>query len=302
MKKTNIIIDTDPGVDDATAITIALFNENLSVKLITTTNGNVGIDTTTNNALFLVEKFNKNVPVCKGAEKPLKRELKNASFVHGKNGLGGINPTKPTREICSEKAVDKMYEIIKQNAGNITILELAPHTNLGLLFTKYPDCENMISEIIFEGGSPYGKQGVKPHISFNISCDPEACDIVLKTKIKKTIVPSEIGRYIAYLTKNQVETIKKTNKTGEFFAKMFEGYKSDAIFDATETNDLSAVLYLLYPEIFETYSCDVEVDLIDKPGKTTIKENHNGKVTFVENCDREKFFDKFIENLKSIDF
>ncbi len=300
MKKTNIIIDTDPGVDDATAITIALFNKNLDTKLITTTSGNVGINTTTRNALYLVERYKKDVPVCKGAEKPLKRISKSASFVHGNDGLGGFVPPKVEKQICDENCIDKMFEIIKQNAGNIKIVELAPQTNLGLLFSKYPQAEDMISEIIFEGGSPYGKQNVKNHISFNISFDPEAADIVMKTKIKKTIVPSEIGRYIAYFSSNQVEQIKSINKTGAFLAKMFEGYKSDAIQKATESNDLCAVMYLLYPQIFSTYKCDIKIDLDEMPGKTIITENENGNVVFVEDVNREKFFELFMENLKNI--
>lgn len=301
MKKTNIIIDTDPGVDDATAILVALFNETLDVKLITTTAGNVGIDTTTRNALFLVEKFHKNIPVCKGAEKPLVRKIKNASLIHGINGLGAFVPTSPNLLCCKENAVDKMFEVIKKYKNDITIVELAPQTNLGLLFKKYPEAKQMISNIIFEGGSPYGKENISPHISFNISCDPEAADIVLKTNIPKTIVPSEIGRYKAYFSDEQVEIIKNTNNAGKFLAKMFEGYKSKYIMDATETNDLSAIMFLLYPEIFETYNCDINVDLDVLPGRTFVHENPNGKIKFVESVDRKMFFQKFMENLKKIE-
>lgn len=300
MKKQNIIIDTDPGVDDATAITIALFNENLDIKLITTTSGNVGINTTTRNALFLLEKFNKDVPVCMGASKPLIRPVKNAFSIHGVEGLGGYTPFTPTKKVDPTPFEDKMFEIIKQNAGNIKLIELGPHTNLALLLKKYPEAENMISEIIFEGGSPYGKENVSPHISFNISCDPEAADIVMKTKIPKTIVPSEIGRYFAYFSSKQVDKIRKTNKTGEFFAEMFEGYKSKYIMDATETNDLSAIMYLIYPEIFTTYKCSISVDLDTMPGKTEINEAPNGNITFVENVNRKEFFKLFMQSLKAI--
>ncbi len=300
MKTINLIIDTDPGVDDATAIILAMFNKNLDIKLITTTAGNVGLEKTTRNALFLVEKFGKDIQVCKGSLKPILRENKNAISVHGEEGLGGFIPTKTNLKPCSEDVVETMFETIKQNAGNITILELAPQTNLGLLFEKHPEVQDMINEIIFEGGSPYGRPNTKPHVSFNISCDPEAADIVMKSKVKKTIMPSEIGRYNAYFSSDQIKEIKNTNKTGKFLAKMFEGYKSDVILNATETNDLSAVIYLLYPEIFKTSKCDIEVDLNDNPGKTTITENPNGNITFVEQTDRDLFFKKFIENLKNI--
>lgn len=299
-KKRILIIDTDPGVDDATAITIALFSEKFDVKLITTTAGNVGIDKTTRNALYLVHRFNKNVEVCEGSSVPLMRAGKDASIVHGKEGLGSFIPPKFERLPLNTDAIDKMYEIIKQNPHEVTILELAPHTNLGHLFTKYPDCENLVKEIVFEGGSPYGKKGVNPHISFNISYDPEAADIVMKTNIKKVIIPSELGRYIAYFSKDNVETIKNTNKTGEFLAEMYGGYINRFGLDITQTNDLGTVIYMLYPEIFKTYKCDIEVDLLDMPGKTIITENENGKITFVENVDRKVFFNKFMENLKKL--
>ncbi|MGN1208474.1 MAG: nucleoside hydrolase [Christensenellales bacterium] len=301
MKKTNIIIDTDPGVDDATAITIALFSPALDIKLITTTAGNASIETTTRNTLFLLEKFGKSIPVCKGASKPLVRDAKNALSVHGKDGLGAFKPSNPKTKPISEAVAEKMFEVIKQNAGNITIVELGPQTNLGHLFLKHPEAENMISKIIFEGGSPYGKANVSPHISFNISFDPESADIVMKTKIPKVIVPSEIGRYLAYFSSEQIETIKNTNSTGAFLAKMFEGYHSKYIKDATETNDLSAVMFTLYPEIFSTYNCNIKIDLDTMPGKTTITENPDGNVTFVESVDRLAFFEKFIKNLKGIE-
>lgn len=296
-EKRILIIDTDPGVDDATAITIALFSDKFDIKLITTTGGNVGIEKTTRNALYLTHRFNKNIDVCEGSAFPMKREPKNASIVHGSEGLGRFIPPSFERKKLETNAIDKMYEIIKKYPNQVTLLELAPHTNLGYLFTKYPECKNLVKEIVFEGGSPYGKKGVNPHISFNISYDPEAADIVMKTDIKKTIIPSELGRYIAYFNKENVETIKHTNETGKFLAEMYEGYINRFGLDITQTNDLGAVMYMLYPEIFETYKCDIEVELFDMPGKTIIKENDNGKITFVENVDRNIFFEKFMENL-----
>jgi len=301
MKRDKIIIDTDPGVDDSVAITIAMFNKNLDIKLITTTAGNVGLKTTTRNAMFLLEKFNKNIPVASGAEKPLFRNAKNAINVHGKEGLGEYIPEDKRKfKKLRTPAVDAMYKVITENPHEITILEIGPHTNVAQLFIKYPDSINLIKQIIFEGGSPYGKENVKPHISFNISFDPEAADIVMRSNIKKTMIPSEIGRYIVPFSKTQVEEIKNLNSTGEFFATMFEGYLSPETQNVTETNDLSALMYLLYPQIFKTYKCYISVNTTDAPGKTIITENENGIINFVEDVDKFAFFNMFIENLKNI--
>lgn len=300
MIRKKVIIDTDPGVDDITAILVALFNSNFDVKLITSTAGNVGIEKTTRNLLHVLEKFDFNVLVAKGASKPLVRESKTASSVHGEEGLGKYIPKTPTKLHFVENAIDQMYKTILENKNDITIIELGPHTNLGLLFQKYPECENYINEIVFEGGSPYGKENIKPHISFNISCDPEAAKIVMNTKIIKTIIPSEMGRYITYFSPEDVNNIKNTNKTGEFLNEMFKGYVNRYNLDIIQTNDLSAIMYMLYPEIFKTYKCDIEIDTNLMPGKTTITENPNGLVTFVDNCDRKIFIENFMKNLNSM--
>lgn len=293
------IIDTDPGVDDATSLIIAMNNQNFDIKLITTTYGNVDIEKTTKNALFLVEKFGKDIKVAKGSEKPMKRKQKSAIQVHGKDGLGNFQTSTPQSSPL-ENAVYEMYKIIKENPHEITLVELGPQTNLGKLFTTYPECESLVKEIIFEGGSPYGKKGIVPHISFNISCDPEATEIVLNTKIKKTIIPSEMGRYVAPFSQEQIEKIRKVNNTGKMLYSMYQGYKSDCIKKSTETNDLCTIMYILYPEIFSTYNCDITVDTKEMPGRIFVTEKEDGAITFVENVDKEKFFELFIENLKKI--
>ena len=118
--------------------------------------------------------------------------------------------------------------------------------------------------------------------------------------IPKTIIPSELGRYIAYFSKDDVDKIKNTNSTGKFLSEMFEGYINRYGLDITQTNDLCAVMYMLYPEIFESYKCDIVVDTNSVPGKTTITPNKNGLINFVENTNREVFVQKFLENLKQM--
>ena len=300
IKKRKLIIDTDPGVDDATALMIALNSEKFDIKLITTTAGNVGIKKTTRNALFLVDYFNKNIPVAVGAKKPLYRKAKNAIVVHGKEGLGGYIPKHIKTKAIKEKAVDQMYKIIKENPHEITLLVLGPHTNIANLFIKYPESKNLIKDIVFEGGSPYGKAGVKPHISFNISYDPEAADIVMKTNIPKTIIPSELGRYVVYFTNKEKEKIANLNESGKILKIMLDGYINRYGLNITQANDLCAVMYMLYPNLFETYRCEIFVDTQELPGKMIIKENNNGIITFVENANKEKFIENFIKNFKKL--
>lgn len=298
MTKEKIIIDTDPGCDDATGITLLLNSNKVDIKLITTSAGILDIDSTTRNLLYILERFNKQIPVCKGAPTPLFRKAKYVPDIQGKYGLGGFIPPKVNRKVSNEDSIDAMYKVIKENPHEITFLELAPQTNLARLFLKYPDSESLLKQIIFEGGSPFGREKVKPHISFNISFDPESAKIVMESKTKKTIIPSELGRYYVPFSEEQVEEIKHTNKTGEFFATMYKGYKSKYV-NATETNDVNACMYLLYPEIYSTNLCSIKIDLEETPGKTIITDN-DGDIIFVNNVDKEKFYKFFMENLKCI--
>ena len=191
-----------------------------------------------------------------------------------------LNMDKVYTELLPDGKVEKVEELLKQKSEKGKLVFVGDGINDAPVLT--------ISDI----GVAMGGLGSDAAI--------EAADIVMKTKIPKTIVPSEIGRYFAYFSSKQVDKIRKTNKTGEFFAEMFEGYKSKYIMDATETNDLSAIMYLIYPEIFTTYKCSISVDLDTMPGKTEIYETPNGNITFVENVNRKEFFKLFMQSLKAI--
>ena len=140
MNKRPIIIDTDPGIDDALAIAIALFSEELDVKLITTVAGNVSLEKVTNNALRLLAFFGKDVPVAAGAAQPLICELVDASNVHGASGMEGFDFPEPKRELlCKENAVNAMYRTIMESDEPITLVPIAPLTKIARRFAVYPE-------------------------------------------------------------------------------------------------------------------------------------------------------------------
>ena len=149
MKKRNLIIDTDPGIDDAAAITILLSEPSLDVKLIASVSGNVGIEHTTNNALKLLTFLNKKIPVAKGAAAPLMRENRFATNAHGKSGMGGFEfPEFGTELLLKENAVMNEYYTLLNSEEKVTILTLGPLTNIALLIATFPEIKEKIDEII----------------------------------------------------------------------------------------------------------------------------------------------------------
>lgn len=307
MEKTDdrikVIIDTDPGVDDATAVLLALLDKRLDIKLFTTASGNRPIEIGTKNMLYLLEKFGFKHPVSKGANKPLKRQRKDAAFLHGYGGLGGYKHKKPVTTKCiAGVAEDNMYKLLKKYPGEITLVILGAQTNIALLLQKYPDAKNLIKQIVYMGGSPYGYKKTKPHISFNISSDPEAFQIVLDSGIPLVMVPSELGRNEFYLSEKQVEEIENMNDFGAFLSKMYEiywepGYKDRRI----AMNDSCAILYLTEPKLFKHSMGDVTVDLEDAPGKTIIDFHRKGKVKVLMKGNRKKAYNYFKGVVKSMD-
>lgn len=302
-KKIKVIIDTDPGVDDTAGLLFALFDKRLDIKLITTVVGNVKVKTGTRNALHLLDKFNIDIPVAKGAEKAIQRTSPTAEHVHQKEGMGGyIPPATTTRQVIEEDAIEAMYKVLKEGDGDITLVVLGPHTNAGLLFSKHPDIISKVPRVVFMGGSPFGIPGFPDHISFNISSDPEAFKIVLDTKLPLVMVPSNIGRRKAHLTEEYVNEMKKQNDVGDFLFQMYDMYWEKGFPDKRiATNDTCALMYITHPKLFKTQQADIIVDCEKTPGKTFAHFNKKGQVTVVVDTKRKKFLNTMTKQLKSLD-
>ena len=193
MEKRPIIIDTDPGIDDALAIAIALFSEELDVKLISTVAGNVSLENVTNNALKLLSFWEKDIPVAAGADRPLIEPLVDASNVHGVTGMEGYDFPEPKKELLLEEhAVNAMHRVIMESAEPVTLVPIAPLTNIALLFTMYPEVKANIKEIVMMGGSAgRGNKGVMSE--FNIATDPEAAKIVFDSGLPIVMAGLDVG-------------------------------------------------------------------------------------------------------------
>ena len=193
MKQIPLIIDTDPGIDDAVAIALAVFNPRFDVRLITTVAGNVSIEATTTNALKLMAYYGKDVPVARGAAEPLIRQLDDASDIHGKTGMEGFDFPEPKTELLLDKhAVEAMRDEIMASAEPVTVMPIGPLTNIALLLKTFPEVKSRIERIVPMGGSvTRGNKGVMAE--FNIFVDPEAAKIVLTSGLDITMATLDAG-------------------------------------------------------------------------------------------------------------
>lgn len=290
-KKFKVIVDTDPGCDDAACLVYMLNDKDVDIKLITTVAGNIKIETATRNMLHLLDIFDKDIPVAQGAEKAMVRTSPHAEDIHQKEGLGSYNPPATTEhQVFSKDAVEELYKVLKEGDGDIVPILLGPQTNFGLLIQKHPDIVAKIPQIIFMGGSPFGMKGFPNHISFNISSDPEAFKIILDSKIPLVMIPSDMGRRKAYLDEKFVYDLQNINDVGNFLFRVYNTYWEPGFDDKRiATNDTCAYMYLIRPELFQTTKISLEVDLKDAPGKTTVHFDDNGHIDLAIGVRRERF-------------
>lgn len=257
--KKKIIIDTDPGIDDAIALAIAAFSDDVDLRLVTTVSGNVNIDYVTENTLKLLSFYEKDIPVAKGARTPLVRPSIDASDIHGKTGLEGydFNEINPAL-LINEHAVHAMYKEITAYPGEITLVAIGPLTNIALLLKLYPECAEDIHEIILMGGSPErGNYGV--YAEFNIGYDPEAAKVVFESSVPRTMVGMNIGAK-ALIKPEVSEKIQQLNRVGDMFYSLFKKYRGGSFSTGLKMYDGTAIAYLLKPEMFETVETFVGIE------------------------------------------
>ena len=303
MTKKQIIIDTDPGIDDAVALAIALYSNELEVKLITTVAGNVGLNYVTQNALKLLEFFGKDIPVAKGLDAPLIRDIKDASQVHGETGMEGYNFKEPTAHLLLKKhAVNAMRETILNSEDPITIVAIGPLSNIAMLLKMYPETKTQIKEIIFMGGSlTRGNSSVMSE--FNIDFDPEAAKIVFDSGVPIVMVGLDIGLKVLVYPEDS-QKIKAMNKVGEMFYSLFKRYRGGSMKTGLTMYDSTAIAYLLRPDLFEVTKSFLDVELNGKytAGATIVDLqgllNEEPNATICVDIDQDGFKEWFLTSIE----
>ena len=251
-----VIIDCDPGIDDATAIILAMQYSGIEILGITTVFGNATLEQCTKNALRAVELSGKNIPVYKGAEKPLSIPLAAPpDFVHGKDGLGNTNQPEP-KTVCQQKpAAQFIADIAKSYPGQVTILAVGRLTNLAEALKLDSSLTRNVKEVVLMGGALHVPGNVSPVAEANISGDPHAADIVFTAPWKVTMIGLDVTTKVK-LNDDILGRIKNKNtKYGPFLFSITRFYLDfhknvNHIKGGFYVHDPSAVMYLIDSSIF----------------------------------------------------
>ena len=308
----SIIIDTDPGQDDAVALMLAMASPELNILGITTVAGNVPLPLTTLNARKICELAgHPEMPVYAGADAPLSRKLVTAENVHGRTGLDGPDLPKPTMPLQSQHAVDFIVDSIMANApGEVTLCALGPLTNLALALQKQPLIAERIREIVLMGGGLFEGGNVTPAAEFNIYVDPEAAEIVFQCGAPITVMPLDVT-HKALTSRVRVEAFRAlatpvgraTAELLDFFERYDEAkYGSDG----GPLHDPNVIVWLLEPEIYGGRQINVEIETASEltRGMTVADwwrvSDRPANCFYVRDLDDQRFFDLLLERLATL--
>ena len=310
MTARQIIIDTDPGQDDAVAILLALAcPDALEVLGITCVAGNVPLDLTTINTRIICELAGKaDVPVHAGCDRPLGRDLVTAEHVHGRSGLDGPSLPAPTMPLQDKPAVDFIIDTLRERPENsVTLVAIGPLTNIATAFKNAPDIIVKVQEIVLMGGAHFAQGNVTPVAEFNIHVDPQAAEIVFGAGVPLVMMPLDVT-HKALVTRACNAAIRAIGTpVGRAVAELtgfFERYNPERYGeDGAPLHDPCTIGWLLKPELFKGRRVNVMIEtqseltmgmtVTDWWGCTGRPPN----VTFVHDIDANGFFDLLIERL-----
>ena len=310
MTPRKIIIDTDPGQDDAVAILVALASpEEIDILGITCVAGNVPLDLTSRNARIVCELAGKRaVKIFAGCDRPLGRDLVTAEHGHGKTGLDGPDLPEPTMSLAEGHAVDFIIDTLRENApGTVTLCPLGPLTNIATALQKAPDIADRIAKIVLMGGGYFEGGNITPTAEFNIYVDPQAADIVFKSGAPIIVMPLDVT-HKALVTKARNDAFRAIGSpVGIAVAEMtdfFERFDKEKYgSDGAPLHDPCVTAYLINPDLFSGRHINVEIEthseltmgmtVADWWGVTDRAPN----ATFMNDLDADGFFALLTERL-----
>ncbi|SDJ21179.1 nucleoside hydrolase [Lutimaribacter saemankumensis] len=267
MSARKIIIDTDPGQDDAVAILLALASpDEIEVLGVTAVAGNVPLHLTERNARMVCELAGRpDMRVFAGCDRPLGRELVTAEHVHGKSGLDGPTLPEPTMPLQDDHAVDFIIDTLRNEPpGTVTLCPLGPLTNIAVAFEKAPDIAERVAEVVLMGGAYFEVGNITPAAEFNIYVDPQAAKIVFKSGARLTVMPLDVT-HKALVTKPRNDAFRALGTpVGMAVAQMtdfFERFDREKYGSAgAPLHDPCVTAYLIRPDLFSGRHINVEIE------------------------------------------
>lgn len=310
MQKEKIILDCDPGHDDAVAIMLAAINPKIELLGITVVAGNQKLEKTVNNALKVCNHLNLDVPVYSGMSRPMIREQLIANDIHGETGLDGPKFEELKIKAEDKHAVNFIIDTLMNSDEKITLVPTGPLTNIGMAIRFEPRIIEKINRIVLMGGS-YQLGNMTPAAEFNILADPDAAHIVFSSGVKVVMMGLDLTRQ-ASATKEVVEKIKSlNNKASKLFVDLMEFFaasqKNVFGWSAPPVHDPTTIAYIIDPECIEVKPmfCEIELWSERSYGRTLcdyfgiLKKEPN--VDVAVKLDFDRFWNLIYENLKLYD-
>ncbi|AJQ54022.1 TPA: pyrimidine-specific ribonucleoside hydrolase RihA [Aeromonas hydrophila] len=307
-----VILDCDPGHDDAIALILALASPELKVLAVTTSAGNQTPDKTLNNALRILTLLgHDDIPVAAGAPKPLARELIIADNVHGESGLDGPKLPDPTFAPVAMTALELMAKCLRESPEPVTLVPTGPLTNIALLLAAHPELKSKIARIVLMGGAA-GPGNWTPAAEFNIYVDPQAADMVFKSGLPITMCGLDVT-HEAQVMDEDIERVRAiTNPVAQCVAGLldfFMIYHRDPKwgFAGAPLHDPCTIAWLLAPALFHGVECRVDIEtggthtsgmtVVDRYGLTGKTAN----ALVLLGLDRAGFIDLLVTRLRAFD-
>lgn len=273
-----VVIDTDPGIDDAVAILFALASPAFEVIGITTVAGNIGISTVIRNAgRILAHAGRSDIPVIAGAAAPLVRKGFDTTEIHGDDGLGGVTFPEPLAPSLDDAVRWLAETLLCHPFGSVDILALGPFTNIARLVREHPAAAGRIGRIIAMGGAIDERGNIGPHSEFNLAADPEAADIVIRAGLPLVLIPLDVTRKVR-ATRDDLERLRASERP---FA-LVSADLIDAYFQSTTggtsrpLHDPCVMLYAERPDLFGVDEIALTVDVGDGVDAGALLRDENG--------------------------
>ena len=301
---TDLIIDCDPGVDDAIALFLALASPELRVLAVTTVGGNVGADLTARNTRLICEMAGRgDIPVHAGAALPLVRPPIDASTFHGETGLGSLTIFEPSARVAPGHAANAIVSIVMaQPPGTVTIAVLGPMTNLALAMRLEPAIVGRIARVVSMGGSTTGGN-ITAFAEYNVYADPHAAQIVFSSGCLCVALGLDVTLQVRNAP-HRIEALRQLHRPDADAVAQLMTFSNKVEVEIARgvvapLHDPCVIAYILAPELFQTQPCSVHVKIEDAPdqGQTTLDHNANADVEWGVGVDSEGVFNLLQDRL-----
>ena len=304
-----IILDCDPGHDDAIALLLALASPEVELLGVTTVHGNQTLEKTTVNALKLLEFVGRtDVRVAAGADRALCREPYVAAYVHGESGLDGPTLPEPTSAPVEQHAIDFIAGTVLAASEPVTLVPTGPLTNIALFLARHPGAAERVARIVLMGGA-IGEGNVTPAAEFNIWADPEAADRVFSSGLDVTMIGLDVT-HRAIFGSGPAEQLRVSGRVGSMVAELLEFYgrfhRETYGWDGSPIHDAIALAHSFRPGIVETVRTGIRVDCDGGLGRGRTNVDLRGRMGWEPNAEvgveinAEAFIELLLERIASL--